>query len=625
VPEDPPPLLVKKVETALQSVTSRIPHAEKRASQVEMADLITSAINTREPVIIEAGTGIGKSLAYLVPVVLSGRRAVIATATKALQDQLITKEVPSLLSAGIPVEASVLKGRLNYLCQKKHEEVKAAPGQMFTDLRDVVALNQITTWAKTTVSGERDELTVEPSPALWSALSMSADECPGKEVCPFGSTCFAERAKTQAAASQVVIVNSALYGAHLATGMTLLPDHDVVVFDEAHELPDILSRSLGAELSSIRLRALAAVVRSLNSQHVNPSIDALHRLADELHNSLLARVETINESPVGVDPRTNEVLVELETALGTLLAVLETLTSSDELTRISVRGVASHLRADLSRFLVPERQEIIFVEGSLRPVIVVAPVEVGGYLEGLWEKVTPVLTSATIPEDLASRLGLSTQTHELPSPFDYKKNALLYVPKHLPDRRDPACEDEITLELIRLITAAGGRTLSLFTSRRALELIGAQVRAKVETPVLIQGEAPRSTLLSQFERDEATSLFATMGFWQGVDVPGRTLSLLTIDRLPFGRPNDPMLEARRELVGSRAFYAVDLPRTSMLLAQGVGRLIRNASDRGVVAVFDTRLATASYRGVLLDRLPPMGRTTSLEATVAFLAAATTTT
>jgi ATP-dependent DNA helicase DinG len=210
----------------------------------------------------------------------------------------------------------------------------------------------------------------------------------------------------------------------------------------------------------------------------------------------------------------------------------------------------------------------------------------------------------------------------VPSPFDYRAHSLLYVPRHLPDRREESAEDAMADELAVLIEAAGGRTLALFTSRRALERVGRAVRERVATPVLLQGEASRAALLDAFAGDEATSLFATMGFWQGVDVPGRTLSLVAIDRLPFGRPDDPMLEARRVRAGDAAFRTVDLPRAAMLLAQGVGRLIRTSTDRGVVCVLDTRLATATYRATLLRRLPPMRRSTSRDEAVEFLRAAT---
>jgi ATP-dependent DNA helicase DinG len=606
------------VERALGQVTDAIAGAERRLGQIEMAQEVAAAFSNGHPVIIEAGTGTGKSLAYLVPAALSGQRVVVATATKALQDQLINKEVPAINRAGLALKAAVLKGRLNYLCLKKHADTLALPPSVFKPSADDEDLKKINAWAKTTVSGERDELDFEPSGVLWASLSMSADECPGAERCPFGQACFTERAKAKAAEAEVVIVNSALYGAHLSTGRTLLPEHSAVVFDEAHELPDILSRSLGAEISAARVHAVAGLARNLVLVGLSSVLDALHSGAEALG----AALEFRGDNPVGIDEATGYGLAAIDVALRALFSMLEEAGdgySGDKLTLLSVRGVVVHLRSDLDRFLKPAAGDLIFVEGDTRPTLVCAPVEVGGMLGGLWAEVTAVLTSATIPDNLAARLGLGDcATIYHPSPFDYPHHALLYVPTHLSDRRHARSEDEIAGELGVLIKAAGGRTLALFTSRRALGEIGDRVRGLLDTPVLIQGESSRSALLKDFEENEETSLFATMGFWQGVDIPGKTLSLLTIDRLPFSRPNEPMAMARRELAGPKAFYAVDIPRAAMLLAQGMGRLIRNATDKGVVCVFDTRLATASYRGALLNRLPPMKRTTSQGEVVAFL-------
>ncbi len=601
------------VLSSLDAVTSAV-GGEERPGQRQMASAVADAIESSSPLVVEAGTGIGKSLAYLVPVALSRKPTVIATATKALQDQLRDKDIPALERAGIRVTSAVLKGRLNYLCRKKLAD--PAPADLSAPDRSLRAT--IAAWATTTMTGERDELDEEPSPRLWTSLSMSADECPGADRCPFGASCFAEQAKRRAADSDIVVVNSALYGAHLSTGRTLLPPHDVVVFDEAHELPDILSRSLGAELSAPRVRAAATLAHSVSEPSLRDPITALSRAADALGDALLAQAE---EGPVGVGSALNAALVDVELAAEALQQALESLSGlsgSAEMSRLSSRGVLVHLRYDLERFLVPNPRDLIFIEGAVRHTLICAPVEVGPLLADLWKKVTPVLTSATIPPYLSSRLGLAESSElVVPSPFDYASQSVLYLPE-LGSRRTDTAERMIADELTALISAAGGRTMALFTSHRALSAVGTAVRARLSTPVLIQGEAPRAALLREFIRNESASIFATMGFWQGVDVPGRTLSLLTIDRLPFGRPDDPMLQARRELAGPRAFYTVDLPRTATLLTQGVGRLIRSRTDRGVVAVFDDRLLHASYREALLDRLPPMRRTSDRQEAIDFL-------
>jgi ATP-dependent DNA helicase DinG len=619
------------VHAALDRVTSALPHAERRDGQREMAVDVADAICAHRHLVVEAGTGIGKSLAYLVPVVLSQLRCVVATATKALQDQLIEKEVPSLRAAGLELNAAVLKGRQNYLCQQRLSDLGVA-GAASLDLDDDASagvanqLRRIATWATSTASGERDHLGFEADQRAWSRVSMPAEECPGADRCPFGSTCFAEQAKRRAESADVVIVNAALYGAHLSTGRTLLPAHEVVVFDEAHELDAQLSRSLGVELSASRLRGIAQLARHSGAADAASVTEQLARAADRLAAVLAERLA--RGATTGLDAATRLVLDEAAAGTERLVEAVEALPASPgaDLRRWSTRGAAVHLRGDLVRLRDPGGDDLVFLEGTERQVTLVrAPVDVGPLLKTLWAETTGVLCSATMPLGLEDRLGLDPQRRsrvELPSPFDYASHSLLYVPAHLPDRRDPACEDAMADELAALVDAAGGRTLALFTSRRALEHVGAAVREKVATPVLLQGDASRARLLETFAEDEATSLFATMGFWQGVDVPGRTLSLLAIDRLPFGRPDDPMLQARRERAGDAAFGAVDVPRASMLLAQGVGRLIRTAEDRGVVCVLDTRLATASYRGALLARLPPMRRSTRREDAVAFLRDAT---
>ena len=620
---------------ALDAATATLRDAERREGQQLMAGQVATSLAANRHLVVEAGTGIGKSLAYLVPVALSKRRAVIATATKALQDQLFDKDVPSVRAAGIGLDAAVLKGRQNYLCRQRLEDVGApstATLELDGELERTPAgvadqLRRIAVWASTTTTGERDHLGFEADPRAWGRVSMPAEECPGADRCPFGDTCFAEAAKDRAEQADVIIVNAALYGAHLSTGRTLLPAHDVVVFDEAHELDAQLARSLGVELNASRLRAVAAMTRSSGAEGGAAIADDLVAAATRLGAVLADRLE--RSDVVGLTEQTRTALDAAASATERLVTALDAASSprGADLARLRARGAAVHLRGDLVRLRDPGGDDLVFIEGTERMTTLVrAPIEVGPLLaKTLWEEVTAVLCSATMPAGLEDRLGLDPANRarvEIPSPFDYKSHSMLYVPTHLPERRDAACEGAIAEELALLVAAAGGRTLALFTSRRALNEIGRVVRERVSTPVLLQGEGSRAQLLAAFGADEATSLFATMGFWQGVDIPGRTLSLVAIDRLPFGRPDDPMLEARRQRAGDAAFWSVDVPRASMLLAQGVGRLIRTAEDRGVVCVLDTRLATASYRAALLSRLPPMLRTTSHERAAEFLRTAT---
>ena len=620
---------------ALDSVTATLLDAERREGQRLMAGHIAASLAANRHLVVEAGTGIGKSLAYLVPVALAKRRTVIATATKALQDQLFYKDVPSVRAAGVGLDAAVLKGRQNYLCRQRLEDV-GAPQAAMLELDGVLErtpagvadqLRRIAVWAADTTTGERDHLGFEPDPRAWGRVSMPAEECPGAERCPFGATCFAEAAKDRAEQADVIIVNAALYGAHLSTGRTLLPAHDVVVFDEAHELDAQLARSLGVELNAPRLRAVASMTRGSGVHDAPKLADELIAAATRLASVLADRLD--RSDVVGLSEPTRSALDAASSATERLVTALDAggAQRGGDLGRLRARGAAVHLRGDLVRLRDPGGDDLVFIEGTERTATLVrAPIDVGALLAtSLWTEVSSVLCSATMPAGLEDRLGLdpaSRRRVEIPSPFDYANHAMLYVPTHLPERRDPACEPAIAEELALLVAAAGGRTLALFTSRRALNEVGQVVRERVDTPVLLQGERSRGELLGAFGADEATSLFATMGFWQGVDIPGRTLSLVAIDRLPFGRPDDPMLEAKRQRAGDAAFWSVDVPRASMLLAQGVGRLIRTAEDRGVVCVLDTRLATATYRSALLGRLPPMRRTTSHDRAVEFLRAAT---
>lgn len=608
----------------LGRITADLPGGgERREGQQTMASTIATAIDTGHHVIVEAGTGVGKSLAYLVPIVLSGRRAIVATATKNLQDQLATKDAP-FVAAHVPeLRVAVLKGRANYLCRQRLSEVGG--GDQLTlevdDLPTTVTsqVRRIVEWSRTTTTGERDELTFEPDARAWRAVSVTPHECPGKTHCAFGTTCFAERAKDLAAEADVVVVNSHLYGAHLSAGATILPEHDVVVFDEAHEVPEIFAQLLGTSVSPHHFRAVAQLIRPVvsDAELVTQLSDVADRLARDLTEQVASGVTT------GLGEAVTARLDEGRRLLTQAVDALRTSTSEgrDEDRRLRALGPTVHLNNDLERLSGVASGELLWLSGDRDVTIELSLIDVGPRLTDiLWPTVTGVLTSATIPDNLAHRVGLAglADVVRVPSPFDYKNNALLYVPSTMPTRTDDGAEAAIVDELVALITAAGGRTLALFTNRSVMQRVAAEVAPRLATPVLVQDTLSRARLIAGFRDEESASLFAVTSYWQGVDVPGASLSLVTIDRLPFARPDDPLNQARRERAGDRAFSDVDLPRAAMLLAQGVGRLIRTSEDRGVVAVLDTRLATASYRQRLLARLPPMRRTRSRDDVTAFL-------
>ena len=615
----------------LNSITRALPGGgESRQGQQEMAEAVATALTRKRHLIVEAGTGVGKSLAYLTPVAISGRRVVIATATKNLQDQLAEKDAPLVAAKAHGLSTAVLKGRSNYFCLLKAEEVGPAGGQAsFDEIEEVPTtmvdqVRRIIDWAQDTSTGERDELTFEVDERAWRTVSVNPQQCIGKAQCKFGDECFAEMAKEQAASADVIIVNTALYGAHLATDGNILPTHDVVVFDEAHEVQDILARLLGTSIEPSRIRATIGLVRLLLPPSRRDDLKPLLEAADRLSEHLDLQIE------LGVvEGLSDETTLELG-AIGAALNGLQEFLkpsgadASGEIRRIRAAQAVTHLLGDLDRIQKLGADELIWIsrEGN-EAVINLSLITVGEILrESLWPAVTAIFTSATIPDTLSKNLGLpssNTDSITVASPFNYPEHSLLYVAKHLPDRKDEMQYTPAMLEeLVRLIEAAGGRTLALFTNKKYMESVAVEVAKRISTPILIQGTRAKATLLDKFRDDESASLFAVASFWQGVDVPGKSLSLVTIDRLPFQPPTDPVGKARRERAGDRGFYEVDLPRATMMLAQGVGRLIRSADDRGVVAVFDNRLATASYRHPILKRLPPMKRTVDRGEAEAFL-------
>jgi ATP-dependent DNA helicase DinG len=425
----------------------------------------------------------------------------------------------------------------------------------------------------------------------------------------------------------------------LASGGVVLPEHEVVVFDEAHELEEVMTASLGVELTPGRFRTLVTAARSLVEPRDTDHLDSLAAAGDLLGTLLADHVgervlqEGARASADDVDlsdllARASEVSRRVVDALRRSGAQRSFISGDvDDPDRASRKTrtlqAAAHLAEDLHRLVGRTDSEVAWVDGTRRNArLRLSPIDVGPALAAaLWGTVTSVLTSATIPPRVVERVGLEdfpTEELNVGSPFDYRAHALLYVARHLPDRRAEGAEDAVFEELGLLIEAAGGRTLALFTSRRATEAAADALETELPFTILRQGELPKGRLLEEFASDETSCLFATLGFWQGVDIPGRALSLVTIDRLPFPRPDDPLLQARRDRAGGRAFSMVDLPRAATLLAQGAGRLIRTADDKGVVAVLDPRLATASYRGVLLATLPPMRRSVDRSEVESFL-------
>ncbi len=617
-----------------------------------MAEAVTHAFDSGEHLAVQAGTGTGKSLAYLVPAiaraVATDEPVVVSTATIALQRQLVDRDLPALadsLEGELPrrPKFALLKGRGNYLCLNKIHNGPAAepddrPQEELFDAAASTALGRdvqrLTAWSSTTETGDRDELTPGVPDRSWSQVSVSARECIGAARCPFGTDCFAEKARDTAGHADVVVTNHALLAIDAISDAAVLPEHRLLVVDEAHELVDRVTSVATAELSNATLgaanRRVARLVEPELAQRLEAAAatfsSAIHdatpgridRLDDDMTTYLTALRDAASRARSAIDmspsdPKAASARAEAVTALTDI---------SDTATRIVASFVPN----------IPDRDDVVWLDhednrGSIRAVMRVAPLSVAGLLRSrLFEQSTVVLTSATLTvggsfDAMAAAWGLIGGDDEkqpfcgidVGSPFEHAKAGILYVAAQLPPPgRDGTGSAEQLDEIEALIGAAGGRTLGLFSSMRAARAAAEIMRERLSTPVLCQGDDATSALVRQFAEDPSTSLFGTLSLWQGVDVPGPSLSLVLIDRIPFPRPDDPLLSARQRAVAARGgngFMAVAASHAALLLAQGAGRLLRRSEDRGVVAVLDSRMATARYGGYLRASLPPFWATT----------------
>ncbi|MCC5952126.1 MAG: ATP-dependent DNA helicase [Acidimicrobiia bacterium] len=554
------------------------------------------------------------------------RRVVIATATLALQDQLVDDDLPHVAKVaaggGTPLRVGVLKGRSNYLCLARADE---QAGSLFEDDR-ALAESLVKAAAKRR-DGQRASLPTTDDEA-WRRLSVTSDECPGSAKCSRGGDCWAEWARREAERCRVLVVNQALYAAHLLSGEVVLPEHDAVIIDEAHALADTMVNAASVTVSPARLRAVERLAGRWASKDV---AEALKTAADGLADAL--------EGVDGVvDPASDDLAVHLAAAAKAAKAVASAAAdeeSDDEAARDAAQAAA--LAGDLALLATPDENRVSWTErdGPLRS----APVEPAPLLDDvLWPGKTVVAMSATLRNaDAAGRPTFAgiltstgapadTRTLAVDSPFDFRTQAMLYVPKgRIPSPRQDGWLDGVADELWHLVDAAGGRTLALFTSRAATERVAEDLRRRIPDgsplEVLTQWDGPRHLLVGALRRRRTVVLCATRSFWTGIDIPGDACVVVAIDRLPFPRPDDPLISARRQRAtdrGERSFETVDLPMAALQLAQGAGRLIRSHDDRGVVAVLDTRLATSSWRRRLLGALPPLKRSIDPDEVAAFL-------
>jgi len=619
-----------------------------RPGQLQMAEAVAEAFETRTHLAVQAGTGTGKSLAYLIPsiarAVSEDSTVVVSTATIALQRQLVDRDLPRLadaLTTALPRRPTfaLLKGRRNYLCLNKihsgaePDEADIPQEELFSPAavsalgRDV---QRLTRWASETETGDRDDLRPGVPERSWSHVSVSARECLGAARCSYGAECFAEKARAQAAAVDIVVTNHALLAIDAFSDATVLPDHGLLVIDEAHELTDRVTAVATAELSSGQLGlAVRRVGRLVEPPLVERLEAAVANVSSAIHDAQPGRIDYL-------DAELGTYLTTLRDAAAGARGAIDPAPSDPKAAAARAEAVAAlgEIADTAARILdsfspaIPDRTDVVWLDhednrGTVRPVLRVAPLSVASALrEHLFATATAVLTSATLSiggsfDAMALNWGLTEETPwralDVGSPFDHARAGILYIAAHLPaPTRDGTGADQQLDEIAELIEAAGGRTLGLFSSMRAARAAAEALRTRLGTPVLCQGDDTTATLVEQFTADPATSLFGTLSLWQGVDVPGASCSLVIIDRIPFPRPDDPLLSARQRAVAARGgngFMEVAAAHAALLLAQGAGRLLRRTDDRGVVAVLDSRMATAGYGGYLRASLPPFWSTT----------------
>jgi ATP-dependent DNA helicase DinG len=644
---------IEKVRSALSAAVLSI-NGAPRTGQIEMAEAVANALSDRHHLLVQAGTGTGKSLAYLVPALVHGKRVLVATATLALQRQLVERDLPRVKEAlekelGRSISFAVYKGVGNYLClQKMNADDGTADSEVLVEFSGLEKdSRRLREWAqKTGISGDRDDAP-DVDRRVWLANSTSGRECVGADECRFGSECFAVNAKAKAQTADIVVTNHTLLAIEIVDSHPILPERDAVILDEAHEFMDRTTQAVTEELTAGRVsRAANMVRRHRPGKLADGFVKAADGFADAMeeygldYRSASDLERKLSELPNALAAPVRKVKEACEAVMAAINADSEIVDPDTLADRARVKGAVNEIKTTAQKLMKAGNGQVLWYEPTFS-TLYLAPLAVSHVLrENLFTQTPVIATSATLTvgksfDPIAKSLGIfgtvqddaeekdedwsldpsNVQMLDVGSPFDFANQGMLYLPKQLPEPGRDGPSKEALVELGELIDAAGGRTLALFSSWRGVEMADEHLRRVLaELPISIitqkRGDSV-GALVEKFANDPTSVLIGTMSLWQGVDVPGASCTLVAIDRIPFPRPDDPVMSARAaeaDAAGGSGFMQVSLPRAALLLAQGAGRLIRSVEDRGVVAILDSRIVNKRYGAILLNSMPPLWRT-----------------
>ena len=642
-----------KVRSALSAAVFAI-EGSPREGQIEMAEAVANALSDRHHLLVQAGTGTGKSLAYLVPALVHGKKVLVATATLALQRQLVERDLPRVKDAlekelKRTISFAVYKGVGNYLClQKMNADDGTADSEVLVDISSLEKdARRLREWAaKPGISGDRDDAP-EVDRRVWLANSTSGRECVGADECRFGRECFAVNAKARAQTADIVVTNHTLLAIEIVDSHPILPERDAVILDEAHEFMDRTTQAVTEELTSGRVaRAANMVRRHMPGKLADAFVKAAEGFADAMdeygqeYRMRNDEERKLNELPDALAAPVRKIKESAEAVIAKINADSDIVDPDSLADRARVKGAVNEIKTTAQKMMRMGESQVLWYEPTFS-TLYLAPLAVSHVLrENLFTQTPVIATSATLTvgksfDPIARSLGILTsasaeedsdeddwsidpsnvQMLDVGSPFDFANQGMLYLPKELPEPGRDGPSKEALVELGELIDAAGGRTLALFSSWRGVEMADEHLRRVLaELPIAIitqkRGDSV-GALVERFANDPTSILLGTMSLWQGVDVPGPSCTLVAIDRIPFPRPDDPVMSARAaeaDAAGGSGFMQVSLPRAALLLAQGTGRLIRSVEDRGVVAILDSRIVNKRYGSILLNSMPPLWRT-----------------